>query len=334
MKSWQITAKEKLELVQATELLPEGHARVRIIKAGICGTDKMLYCGKFYGNPIIPCRHAVGKISEIGENEFGLKKGDNVVLDPYVPCMECYFCKTEDYCNCQNMGIYGLNRSGFLRDFAVMPQKNLRTLPENVNIEDAIYVEYIATAIRLLDELDIQKGEHVTIMGAGILGNIIAQLVIYYQAIYPHRRQRNLEIAKQATSSITPYPTSEHAGKSIHDNGGRLARYVIYVSGSKIHKEHAVLRLKRRHNRNCWDNWSSMMADLNIALKKQLVIKSVKNGCGNFDSAINLLATKTVDLSAMSCKLFSFGEADKAFEQHKDEDLSNIFQLVVDCLAE
>ena len=77
-----------------------------------------------------------------------------------------------------------------------------------------------------------------------------------------------------------------------------------------------------------------IMADLTAALKKQLVIMSVKNGYGNNDSAINLLATKTVDLSAMSSKVFKFGEADKAFEQYKDEDLSNIFQLVVDCLAE
>lgn len=337
MKSWQITAKEKLELVQATELLPEGHARVRIIKAGICDTDIMLYCGKLEGYPVIPCRHAVAKISEIGENEFGLKKGDNVVIDPYVPCMECYFCKTEDYCNCQNMGIYGLNRNGFLRDFAVMPQKNLRPLPENVKIEDAIYVEYIATAIRLLDELDIQKGEHVAIMGAGILGNIIAQLVIYYQAIpiIIDGNEKNLEIAKQSSIYYT-ISDEEHAGKSIHEiTGGRLARYVIYVSG---YKKSIKNTLSYASNGGIIGivglTGSSMMADLNIALKKQLVIKSVKNGFGNFDSAINLLATKTVDLSAMSCRQFSFGEADKAFEQYKDEDLSNIFRLVVDCLAE
>ena len=90
-----------------------------------------------------------------------------------------------------------------MRDFAVMPQKNLRTLPENVNIEDAIYVEYIATAIRLLDELDIQKGS--TSPWGGHPGNIIAQLVIYYQAIpiLIDGNEKNLEIAKQSNIYYT-----------------------------------------------------------------------------------------------------------------------------------
>ena len=122
--------------------------------------------------------------------------------------MECYFCKTQDYCNCQNMGIYGLNRDGFLRDFAVLPPKNLRLLPENVQIGDAIFVEYIATAIRLLDKIDIQKGDHVAIMGGDILGNIIAQLVIYYQAI-PILITATKRISKPQSkaTSTTPYPT-------------------------------------------------------------------------------------------------------------------------------
>lgn len=337
MKSWQITAKEKLELVQATELMPEGRARVRITRAGICDTDIMLYKTKLDSYPITPCRHAVGKISEIGENEFGLKKGDDVVLNPYVPCMECYFCKTQDYCNCQNMGIYGLNRDGFLRDFAVLPPKNLRLLPENVQIGDAIFVEYIATAIRLLDKIDIQKGDHVAIMGGDILGNIIAQLVIYYQGIpiLIDSNEKNLEAAKQSNIYYT-ISDEEYAGKSIHEiTGGRLAKYVIYVSGSKKSLKNA---LSYACNGGIIGivglSDTFIMADLTAALKKQLVIMSVKNGYGNIDSAINLLATKTVDLSAMSSKVFKFGEADKAFEQYKDEDLSNIFQLVVDCLAE
>lgn len=337
MKNWQITGKEKLELIQATELLPEGHARIRITRAGICDTDILLYNTQQEKYPVTPCRHAVGVISEIKENEFGLNKGDNVVIDPYIPCNECYFCKTQDFCNCQNMQIYGVNRDGFLRDFAVVPLKNIKHLPENVKIEDAIFLEYIATAIKLLDSIDLQKGEHVAIVGADILGNIIAQLVIYYQAIpiMIDSNEKNLEIAKSSDIYYT-ISNERDINKSINEiTGGRLARYAIYVSGTKkIIKNTLSYACNGGTIGIVGLTESSMTANLNIALQKQLTIKCVKNGFGNIDSAINMLATKIVDLSPMVRKVFKFSDAALAFDLYKDEDLDSIFQIVIDCLAE
>lgn len=337
MKNWQITAKEKIELMQATELLPKGYARIRITRVGICDTDILLYNTEQEKYPITPCRHAVGVVSEIGANDLGLKKGDNIAIDPYIPCGECYFCKTGDYDNCQNMQIYGVNIDGFLRDFAVIPLRSIKHLPENVKMEDAIFLEYIATAIKLLDKIDLQKGEHVAIIGADILGNIIAQLVIYYQAIpiMIDSNEKNLEIAKNSNIYYT-ISNENYINKSINEiTGGRLAKYVIYVSGTKKN-------IKNTLSYACDGGTigiaglteSSMNANLNVVLQKQLLIKGVKNGFGQIDSAINMLATKIVDLSAMVKKVFKFSEAPLAFSLNKDEDLSNIFQIVIDCMTD
>lgn len=338
MKNWQITAKEKIELIQATETLPESCARVRITKAGLCDSDILLYNSELEKYPITPCRHAVGVISEVNGSDSGFKKGDIVAIDPYIPCGECYFCKTEDFCNCQNMQIYGLNKNGFLRDFVIIPFNNLKLLPENVKTDDAIFLEYIATAIKLLDSMDVQKGEHVAIVGADILGNLIAQLVIYYQAIpiMIDSNEKNLEIAKESGIYYTISSNDKDVNKSINDiTGGRLARYAVYVSGTKKN-------IKNTLSYACNGGIigiaglteSSMTANLNIALQKQLTVKCVKNGYGNIDVAINMLATKIVDLSPMVSKIYKFNETPKAFELYKEEDLNSIFQIVIDCMAD
>jgi threonine dehydrogenase-like Zn-dependent dehydrogenase len=338
MKNWQITAKEKIEFVSAAAAgpLPQNCARVRITRAGICDSDILLYNTDIEKYPIIPCRHAVGVITEATE-ESGLKKGDVAAIDPYIPCGDCYFCKSGNFSNCQNMQIYGQNKDGFLRDFAIIPLKNIKRLPENVKAEDAIFLEYIASAKKLLDSMDIQKGEHVVIAGADILGNIIAQLVIYYQAIpiMVDDSEKNLEIAKNSDIYYT-VADEKDINKRIFDiTGGRLARYVIYISGTKKNLRNT---LSFACNGGCIGitglTESTMTANLNVALQKQLTIKCVKNGYGNIDTAINMLATKIVDLSRMVTKVFKFSDAGKAFEMYKNEDLNSIFQIVIDCLEE
>lgn len=91
MKSWQITAKEKLELISGSENISEGYAKVRITRAGICDTDIRQYKAPQKSYPIIPCRHATAVISEIGPDDFGLKQRRRRIFRPLCSLQRMYF---------------------------------------------------------------------------------------------------------------------------------------------------------------------------------------------------------------------------------------------------
>ena len=76
--------------------LTEGNAIVKMEMCGICGSDVTAFSGKnpTMRYPIHGMGHeGVGVIAEIGENDRGLKVGDRVALEPYVPDFTCHMCR-------------------------------------------------------------------------------------------------------------------------------------------------------------------------------------------------------------------------------------------------
>src|SRR3954454_20632346 len=77
----------------------EGILRVEIV--GICGTDVSYY--RHYQEPKILGHHVVGYIEKIGElaaKKWGLKEGDRVAMEEYIPCGQCKACRTGAYRSC------------------------------------------------------------------------------------------------------------------------------------------------------------------------------------------------------------------------------------------
>lgn len=336
MRSWKLIQKEKIELSQSTQTLQSGYARVRITHASLSDSDLQLFTSEGLKESIIPVRHAVGIVSEIDEAETDLRKGDPVAIDPYIPCQECYFCKTEAYSNCINMKIHGVNEDGFLRDFTVLPYSSLKKLPENVRIEDAVYLEYIALAIKIIDRIDLQKGEHIAIVGAGVLGNILAQLAVYYQAIpiLIDTCEQSLEIAR----GIIHYTVKadDNAAKHILEiTGGRLAKYTVYITGIKKSFKNTLSYIAEDGTlalTGLVD--SSITCNIASVLQKELTVKGIKNGYGEFDTAINMLATKIIDLTDFASSVFKFSQVPEAFEELAKPEKCQISNIMIDCLEE
>lgn len=225
-----------------------------------------------------------------------------------------------------------------MRDFISMPLQSIKTLPENVNTEDAVFIDHIAVALNVADSLNIDKGEHVVIAGADPLGVIIAQLVMYYQAIpvILDDNPVNLENAKNSEIYYALSASDKDFGKKITEiTGGRLARYGVYLSGNNM-PFGDLLKFTRRGGHIGITGFLSaeMNADLKDALDKQLTIKCIKSGYANIDSAINMLATKSLDLSGIKSEIFKFDEADKAFKTLSEDKNKSIYHAIIDCIGD
>lgn len=337
MKSYIIDKPGHIFL-QSEEGVPpaEQCAKVRITKAGISESDILRYTGQ--GTfPIVPGRQGSGVVSEIGENSSGLVKGDRVFLNPYLPCGTCYHCKTGHPELCHHMGILGVNQDGFLRDFANIPISNLIRLPDQVSDTEAIFTEHIALAHEILDTLHLEKGDHIAVVGGDILGNLIAQLAIFHQAIpvLIDSHERNLETARETKIYYTINENQDVETFLNSITGGRLARFVVYVSG-----ERKTLRRALNYCRNGgtvaiagYDSNALSTADLTTVLDRQLRLIGFNKGFVELRSALNTLATKSILIEPLIRKLIKFKDIPAAFASQAENADDAIYQTIVDCIV-
>lgn len=339
MKGYSITANKKIELItKEAAITPEDYAKVRITKAGIDNLDINLF--KETGNfPVIPSKQGVGVISEIADNNSkSLKKGDRVFINPYLPCSECLQCKTGNKHICGNMKIMGRNSDGFLLDFINVPVNNLIWLPDQIGDSDAIFADNIALAIEIITSLKIEKGDYVVIAGANVLGNILAQLTMYYHAV-PILIDQNEKNIKAARSSGIYYTVSKNddAHKIVNQiTGGRLAKYIIYILGCGYDIQKAIDLCSEGGTLSLckYSEDNNLKINLTDILKKHIRILCFNNGYNHLQTALNILATKSIVVSNLITDTVKFDRTPEIFQSYSESlEPNDLFKLIVDTLA-
>ncbi len=314
MIGWQITEKGKIETIDKTEMLDGiDRAKIRITKALFTEEDAALMLGedKSVKFPYVPCRMAVGQISELGQESAYLSKGTRVYLSPIRPCGACSHCTNDRPEDCYSFSIAGYNSDGFLKEFAVKPLDEIHVLPPSVKDESAVYIEYISLALSVIDKLEIKKGQHVAIIGADVFGSILAQLIIYYQGvpIILDDDENKLMLAQKSGVyyTVTANAKAEKEVSSI--TGGRMASKVVYVSRSKLPADLAF-KLCAPYEKIAFAGLFSTNAKVSLttAIQKSQSIICVTNGYGNIEPAINILANSAIDLSNYDLKPIQTGD--------------------------
>lgn len=319
MKRWQLTQPNKLLLDESPAIpVEQGQIKVKLERALISYTDYTIYKGilavpKY---PLTLGRQGVGVVSEAADSKF--IKGQRVVIEPYIKCNNCLFCKTDRSDTCQYMKILGVDTDGFFCDFINVPAVNVHVIPEHLSYEKALFADYVSIALNIVDSLDINKGEHVAILSANKLGYILAQIVSYYQAI-PIVIDTNDECLDCVSNVNVDYVFNSQsvnvAREVFNITGGRMCEKVVYPTNTSV-KIKDALDICTSCGKLCIAGVipEADEADLSVIFAKRLTINTVNNGCGNYKSAINLLATDAVVVNQLYTGGCSFNILDKYIE--------------------
>ncbi|XP_075255188.1 uncharacterized protein LOC142347910 [Convolutriloba macropyga] len=148
---------------------------VRIVCAGVCGTDISTLHGKYPGkHGIINGHEAIGDVIKIGGDVTTLQAGDRVVLQPNSFCEDCDDCdkyKSINSTHCQNWSTFGIHSDGAMAEYAKFKAKYLRKLPDGFRSMNAVLLEPIACVYHGVNKLQsLPRGHEVLIMGAGMAG--------------------------------------------------------------------------------------------------------------------------------------------------------------------
>ncbi len=292
MKIWQLASPKNLQRSTAPDLkINEKTAKVKVTKALLSEADVASYTGALKTNcPLTLGRFALGQVTEAGEDSF-MKKGDRVYL------AHTY----EDELSVSGLQTAGQTVDGFYRDFVVVDENQAYILPPSVSDEAAFLIDAVALAERVVEEMDVKIGQHILVLGGGLYGNVLCQILIYHRAV-PILVDNNQERLTRAKKSGIYYtlPFDETLKDSISKvTGGKNADGAIYLAFNNRIEPSAVFNFLARDTTVAFCSLIEKPLTVNLenALRNNVTVKGVTECREHISSAINILANKAVSFA-------------------------------------
>ncbi|MDH3677954.1 MAG: alcohol dehydrogenase catalytic domain-containing protein [Nitrosopumilus sp.] len=147
---------------------------VRVSLAGICGTDLEILQG-YMSNEGVLGHEFVGVVEESKNKDL---VGKRVVGEINVGCENCDFCKKGLQRHCPKRTVLGIfNRDGAFAEYLSLPERNLHVLPDTISDQQAVFIEPIAAAFEIKEQISLKKDWTVAIVGDGRLSQLIASVL-------------------------------------------------------------------------------------------------------------------------------------------------------------
>lgn len=339
MKSWHLIAPNDLKEFDVPEdenPLSADQIKVKIFNVLLNSFDKHVYEGKIRATyPVVPGRFAVGKISELPEDYEGfLEKGKRVFINPNLKDTS-FNGDSTPLQGRDPMKSAGVTSDGFLTRYACVPAENLYALPDSVSNENALFIYLIAIAESALDKLGDIKGKYIAVVGATSLGIILCKLLSYYQAIpiLIDSRTARLDFARN-NGVFYAFLSDDNLDSNVNRvTGAAFADGAIYVSSGSSIVSSVIFRVTAPNSNVVFCRTSSAALQVNLepAIDKQLHVLGVSDATENIATAINMLATKAVDVSLFEPDICTLETVTDFFAQEDRSNASNEPLAIVDC---
>ena len=240
MKGIQVQGAGQASLVELPQpQREEGYAIVKVMAASICGTDVSTFRGtnvNVSSYPIVIGHETAGIVEDVDENNrYGIKKGDHVVLDPYLYCGSCYPCSQGKTNCCETLHCLGVHCDGSMCEYFSHPVHMLRKVPQDMPWERVPLAEPLVISMHGLHTCRLKAGEHIVIIGAGAIGLLAGMGALAYDAvpIIVDVVDERLELAKSFGIPYTVNPAREDAVARVMEiTKGRGAECCMEASGS------------------------------------------------------------------------------------------------------
>jgi threonine dehydrogenase-like Zn-dependent dehydrogenase len=310
--------------------LRRGWARVRVCLAGICNTDVEILRGyhSFRGTP---GHEFVGEVTEVlglPESERGRWGGHRVSGEINVSCSAygyrpvCEFCRRGLKTHCARRSVLGIvNHDGAFAEYLALPLENLRRIPDSITDEQAVFVEPLAAACEILDQMNVRKFREAAVLGDGKLAQLIARVLrtAIPRVVMYGKHGDKLSLARRAKIETRRVSGDARDNKRIKETFG----LVIEATGSptglalaqQMTEPRGTLVLKSTfHGAAPVETWPIVVKEITV----------VGSRCGPFPKAIALLRSGKVDPTPLITRMFPLAEAPAAIEFAQEANVMKV----------
>jgi len=152
-----------------------GEVVVRVLAAGICGTDRHLFKGEFPCAPPVTLGHEFsGEVVAAGDG-VTLPLGTRIACDPNIACGSCDACLRGRVNLCARNIAIGIHRDGGFADYAVIPGHRALAVGD-LDPHHAAFAEPLACTLHGIDLGAPRPGERALVIGGGVIGLLAVQL--------------------------------------------------------------------------------------------------------------------------------------------------------------
>ena len=293
-------------------------ALIRVRLAGICNTDVEILRG-YHNFRGVPGHEFVGEVQDVagvGARERKRWLGKRVAGEINIGCRAlgfhplCRFCKRELIRHCERRKVLGIvAHDGAFAEYLTLPLENLHLIPDSVTDEQAVFVEPLAAACEILEQIDVKKFREAAVLGDGKLAQLIARVLrsaLPRVVMYGKHRDK-LALAERAKIETKILSGDASDLKRVKESYGLLVEATGSPSGLSLAQHmtapRGILVLKSTfHGAAPVETWPTVVKELTI----------VGSRCGPFDKAIALLRAGKVDPRPMISRTFALNEAPAA----------------------
>jgi len=312
---------EKLKAIaRPLPKLRPGWALVRVRLAGICNTDVELLHG-YYNFRGVPGHEFVGTVEKVRGILAAEKKkwmGRRVCGEINISCRAlgrrpvCDFCRRGLKTHCARRTVLGIiNHAGAYSGYLTLPLENLHVVPDVVCDEQAVFVEPLAAACEILEQVDVRKIREAAVLGDGKLAQLIALVLhtVIPRVVMYGKHEKKLALARRAAI----------ATRKVRGDPGDLKRVpekfhlVVEATGSptglalaqQMTEARGMLVLKSTfHGATTFETWPIVVKEITV----------VGSRCGPFAKAIALLRSGEVDPTPLITRTFPLNQAPVAIQ--------------------
>lgn len=279
-----------------------GEALIKVTLAGVCATDLEIARG-YMGFKGVPGHEFVGVIEKCADERLS---GKRVVGEINIGCGRCEYCshKVENHCPSRKvLGILG--KDGAFAEYITLPFRNLHPLPDSITDEAAVFVEPLAAAYEILEQVRVSEDTRACVLGDGRLGFLAAQVMAATECslLVIGRHEEKLSVLKARGIPCRTSPEGLHKQFDLvvdctgSGDGLSTALDLVRPQGTVILKTTVAQRNG---------------ADLNRVVIDEITLLGSR--CGPFQPALLSLEENRIDVRPLVSKVFSMDEGLKAIE--------------------
>jgi len=318
MKALVLERPKEISLREIEDPVPgPGEVKIKVKRAGICGTDKAMYFGEYLPGklPIVLGHEISGEVVDVGEGVSEDLVGKRVTTEINLSCGSCYFCLRGMYTHCPYRKVLGINCDGGMAEYVITRENAIHPIGRMSHGEGAM-VEPLAAAIRTVELRPPEKGARIAILGAGTISLLSLQVLRQFSdEIYVISRKNEVKEDLAMKLGAKEFVPVERAKELVEKKTpeGMGFDYVLEGTGSPSGASLAIslarplgtVILKSTHGK------PSQIDVTSIAVKELRVLGT---RCGPFDKAIKAILSGKIGVKELITHVFPLEEFKEAFE--------------------